>query len=220
MHFSFHNHKKMGVENFLSTSLGRKDEGPNVELAQKIASEADMSSVKELIALFDRKKIQNLQNDAIKVLYEIGSINPTLISEYTEIFVNLLEHPNNRLRWGGMTALASIVYINTKAVYDHLPKILDAAEAGTVITKDYAVRILAGFCKDKSYAEDAFPILLEMIMKSPENQLAMYAEECALICTEKAQKEALILALSERLPDIAKATKKARIEKLIRKLNK
>jgi hypothetical protein len=42
-------------------------------------------------------KNKNVQSDCLKVLYEIGYINPELIAGYTGDFLKLLKSKNNRM---------------------------------------------------------------------------------------------------------------------------
>jgi hypothetical protein len=73
----------MGVIDKLATSLNRRDETPNQALARSIAEHADKITVKELVDnLTNRDK--NIQNDCIKVLYEIGERKPALTSKSRE----------------------------------------------------------------------------------------------------------------------------------------
>ena len=88
----------MTVLDKLASSLNRNDEMPNQELAEQIVQENDKKSVKELINnLYNPDK--NIQSDCIKVLYEIGERKPSLISEYADKFIALLNENNNRLIW-------------------------------------------------------------------------------------------------------------------------
>ena len=93
----------MNILNQLSSSLGRRDEVPNQQLAQKIVDSNDVKAVEELVNLLQNSK-QAIQNDCIKVLYEIGERNPKMISGYCEDFIALLQSKNNRMVWGAMTA--------------------------------------------------------------------------------------------------------------------
>ena len=117
-----------------------------------------------------------------------------------------------------MTALGYISAENPKVVYSALPKIADVADKGTVITKDNYVRVLINFCSVKEYASDAFTLLNEQLLKSPTNQLPMYAEMALPIINEK-NKTVFIKTLASRLDDIEKDTKRKRVEKVIAKLS-
>jgi hypothetical protein len=208
----------MGVLSKLASSLNRRDEVPNQELAKEIAKKKSKIDIQELVNNLSNKN-KDIQNDCIKVLYEIGEINPSLISPYSKEFIKFLDHKNNRLRWGAMTAISSIALEDPKGVYAALPKIIDAAEKGSVITKDYAVNILIKLCSAKQYADKAFLLLNDQLLKSPTNQLPMYAEKALPVVNEK-NKEAFVRTLSSRLDDIEKDTKRKRVEKVIQKLGK
>src|SRR5437870_10778075 len=120
----------MSIVNKLATSLNRRDEVPNQELAKQIAAKNDKNAVQELIENLNNKS-KDIQNDCIKVLYEVGEIKPALISGYIKEFVALLENKNNRLQWGGMAALNKITLEDPKALYAVLPKIIAAADKGS-----------------------------------------------------------------------------------------
>lgn len=205
----------MTIIDKLATSLGRKDEGPNQELAKYIANEDDREAVKELVDnLYNRDK--NIQSDCIKVLYEIGDFKPSLITEYVKEFVALLDHRNNRLVWGAMTALDAITLENPEAIYSTLAKIVDVADNGSVITRDHGVHILIKLCSVKPYADRAFALLIEQLKSCPTNQLPMYAENAISIVNDT-NKAVFIETLLSRLDDIEKDTKRKRVEKLIKK---
>ncbi len=89
----------MTVEKKLAFYLGRRDELPNIKLAQKISSAMDLEAIDELISLLSCKD-KNIVSDSIKVLGEIGKLNPSLIIAHVKIFLGLLKDKNNRLHWG------------------------------------------------------------------------------------------------------------------------
>ncbi|GGA05026.1 hypothetical protein GCM10008018_58750 [Paenibacillus marchantiophytorum] len=207
----------MTIIDKLATSLNRKDEGPNQELAKYIADHDDKGAVKELVDnLYSSDK--NIQSDCIKVLYEIGVIKPSLVVEYSKEFVTLLDQGNNRLVWGAMTALDVITLENPETIYLSLATIVDIADKGSVITKDHAVNILIKLCAVEQYADHAFTLLIEQLKKCPTNQLPMYAENAISIVNEK-NKALFIETLISRLDEIEKDTKRKRVEKLIKKLS-
>ena len=206
----------MSVIEKLASSLNRRDEVPNQELAKQIVKKKDKAAIKELIELLNNKS-KDIQSDSIKVLYEIGEQEPSLIAEYAKNFIALLDSKNNRLQWGTMTALDSITSENPKEIYKALPKIIKGANNGSVITKDRAVNILIKLCASKQYEEDAFALLVEQLLNSPTNQLPMYAEKAMPIINEK-NKLLFIKTLSSRLDEIEKDTKRKRVEKVISKV--
>lgn len=205
----------MTVMDQLASVQGRRDEAPNVELAARIVAAKDKGAVKELVALLQHKS-KDVQSDSIKVLYEIGEQAPALIAGHAAVFIDLLEHKNNRLQWGAMTALDAITDEDPKRIYAALPAILRVAEAGSVITKDHAVNILIKLCANKTYQKSAFSLLLEQLNAAPSNQLPMYAER-SLPVVNDGNKKPFIAALKARLDEFDKESKRKRVEKVIKK---
>jgi len=207
----------MSIINKLASSLNRRDEVPNQELAKQIVAKGDKKAIQELIDNLNNKS-KDIQNDCIKVLYEIGERKPSLIADHAKKFIELLENKNNRLQWGAMTAINTITLENPNAIYSNLPKIIAAANKGSVITKDYAVNILINLCSIKQYANSSFSLLIEQLLSSPTNQLPMYAEKAMPVINEK-NKTLFIKTLTSRLDDIEKDTKRKRLEKVIKKFS-
>jgi hypothetical protein len=198
----------------LSSSLNRRDETPNLELAQHIVDTGDSSAIRELVDNLGNKD-RNVRSDCIKVLYEIGERNPALITGYERAFSLLLEDKDNRLVWGGMTALDSIALESPGALYDLLPKIIAAANEGSVITRDHAVGILTKLTSLSRYSDRVVPLLFEQLRNSPVNQLPMYAERCSDSIPDK-YKTLFVETLRSRLKSVEKASGRKRIEKVIR----
>lgn len=204
----------MSVIDKLASSINRRDEVPNQELAKEIVFSQNKKAVKELVKNLSNKKA--IQNDCIKVLYEIGEQEPKLIADYISEFVAQLDSKNNRLQWGTMTALGTITNERPKEIYTALPTILEVADKGSVITKDHAVNILIKLCLVEKYSNNAFTLLIEQLLKSPTNQLPMYAERAIPVVNDK-NKTLFVKTLISRLDDIEKGTKRKRIEKVIKK---
>jgi hypothetical protein len=207
----------MSIIDKLASSLNCKNEVPNTELAKQIAAKNDVNAVKELVDNLNNKS-KAIQNDCIKVLYEIGELKPVLIANYAKELIALLDAKNNRLQWGAMTAIHTITLENPKVIYAALPKIIAAANKGSVITKDYAVNILIKLCSVKQYAENAFSLLIEQLLTSPVNQLPMYAER-AMPVVNNTNKKLFVNTLISRLNDMEKDSQRKRIEKVIKKFS-
>lgn len=205
----------MYVISKLASSLGRQDEVPNQELAQEIVKNSDKDAIKELVHhLSDKNK--DIQNDCIKVIYEIGLLNPKLIAGYHQDFEKLLDSKNNRLQWGGMTALNMIALEEPDVIFSRLETLIAAAEKGSVITKDNLMAILIKLASVPKYSNDAFVLFNEQLISCPTNQLPMYAEN-AMPIINHTNKEIFIKTLTSRLDDFEKETKRKRVEKVIKK---
>ena len=207
----------MAIIDELAHSLNRRDEVPNQLLAKKIADKKDKNAVKELIALLSHKS-KDIRFDVIKVLYEIGEQQPSLITAYAKHFIALLDDKDNRNIWGAMHALDSITPEDPKLIYSHLSKIMDIAEKGSVITRDHTVGILIKLGGIKAYTANAFSLLMEILKSCPTNQLPMYAENATGIITA-GNKTVFIKTLKSRLTEIEKETKRKRVEKVIKRLS-
>ncbi|MEZ4960770.1 MAG: hypothetical protein R2830_13190 [Saprospiraceae bacterium] len=206
----------MSIKQNLATSLGRRDEAPNQELAAAIAQSKDKAAVAELVQLLQGKD-KNYQADAIKTLYEIGYLEPLLIADHTSVFLDIFKGKNNRLIWGAMTALDEIARVNPAEIFQHLPLILKAADEGSVITRDHAVGILIKLSGHEQFGETAFPLLLEQMLKCPPNQFPMYAEQAAGVVSPE-KKKAFEDVIKLRMEDLPKESQRKRVEKVLKKM--
>jgi len=207
----------MSILPLLATSLGHKDEVPNIELANKIVASGNKEAVKELVENLDNKN-KGIAFDCIKTLYEIGAKKPEMISGYAKEFIGQLKSKHGRMVWGAMTAISAIAPVVPDVVYKNLTDIMDTADnSGSVIARDHTMYILAALAKHQKYYEDCMALILEQLLKSPVNQLPMYAEITAPVVAAK-DKEAFKKVLLERLKDITQESKIKRIEKVLKKL--
>ncbi len=205
------------IEMHLSNALGVQDQGPNIALAEKIVLTNNENAVAALIDILGNGKTP-ARTDAIKVLYEIGARDPSLIASFTNKFLVPLTGNNNRLVWGCLTALHEICKLRPDAIYPHLNAIILAADAGSVIAKDQAINILVILASHVSYAKDAMPMLFERLSSSANNQFPMYAKRCFPIMQTKEQKNTFLRILNLRLQSPLTPAKKKRIQALLKKL--
>jgi hypothetical protein len=126
----------------LACSLGRRDEIPNVELAEALVAARDEEGIQELVDALATGPAP-VAADAIKVLYETGERDGPLIAPYAPEFAALLRSKNNRLVWGAASALHAIALAEPAAVTPHLPVLMDAVARGSVITADRGIGAIA-----------------------------------------------------------------------------
>ena len=208
----------MSVLDQLATALGRRDEVPNQELAQRIVRERNAAAVQELVENLEHQN-KAIPSDCIKVLYEIGAANPDLIAKYYKEFGKLLESKNNRLVWGAMIALDTIVLKQPKGVHGMLSKILKTADtSGSVIARDHAVGILAKLATLKPYRRDCVALLIEQLMSCPDNQFPMYVEMSAPVI-DADSREKFRKVIEKRSRDLDKESQKKRVGKVLKRLN-
>ena len=203
----------MSVLNRLASSLGRRDEIPNQELARDLAAKKDSKSIQEIAENLWSKDRQ-IQADCIKVLYEIGSIEPKLIADYTQDFVKLLRSKNNRLVWGGMTALSEVAKTNSDAVFKYLDEIKKAKETSSVITVDNAISALAYTAATDKYNKAIFPYLLKHLSGCRPKEVPQHAEK-SLPAVNSSNKADFIKVLEKRMEDLS-GSGLARVKKIIK----
>lgn len=208
----------MNVLEKLATSLERRDEVPNRELAAEILRSADAEAVSVLVENLANKK-RGIRYDCIKVLYEIGYVEPKLVAGHLSVFLGLLSSKDNRLQWGAMTAIGCIVKVKPDEVFSSLSKIVEAADKGSVITRDHCVNILIGLSGIERFAGKAFPLLLEQMISCPDNQLPMYAVRAVSIINS-VTKDRFIKVLSSRMQLLDKESGRRRVRKVIARLVK
>jgi hypothetical protein len=206
----------MSIIHKLSISLGRDDEAPNKELALLIAGSEDLGAIEELIDNLDHQD-KNIQSDCIKVLYEIAEQKPELIAAHSDVFLSLLDSKNNRLVWGAMTVLDGICNTNPDTIYKHLPKILDAADKGSVISRDRAVSMLIKLAGNEKYHDESSVLLLGQLSNCPPNQLPMYAENAAAVISGEFA-EGFLQLLSARSGEFVQESKRKRVEKVMKRI--
>lgn len=207
----------MSVLGKLASALGRSDEQPNVELAAALAAKPDAAAVAELAGALSTGPTA-VSNDAIKVLYELGALKPELVAPHAAAFLTLLGGKNNRNVWGALQAIETITPLQPDAVLAQLPAILVAADKGSVIAKDKAVAILAKLAA-AGHATKTLPVLLDRLEAAAPNQFPMYAEQ-AVVVIDAGHRARFISILEGRLAGIEAPAKRARVEKLLRKLRK
>jgi len=206
----------MGVRERLAGALDRRDEAPNVALAEEIAASGDTEQLAELADLV-RSGTPRERTDAMKVFYEIGRRRPDLIAPECPVFLEALRAGSKRELWGAMQALDTVAEHRADELAAELPAIIAAADRGSVIAKDRCTSILVKLAR-AGYADRVVPILLDRLSQAAPNQFPSYAESTADV-VRPAEKPTLLAVLRERLAEITQRARRERIERVIRKLN-
>jgi hypothetical protein len=198
----------------IAYSLGRRDEGPNRELARKLSRTTDLNGIQE-IANHLQDRDPNIQSDCLKVLYEVGMLEPELIRRYAGDFLRLLSSRNNRLVWGAMIALSTIAAQEADALFPHVDFLIKTTRAGSVITTDNGIKSLALIGSKKTeYNRAVFPFLLEHLKTCRPKEVPQHAEH-TLAAVNRDNREAFIEVLEKRMIDLT-PTGKTRIRKVLR----
>lgn len=208
----------MSILNQLATSLNRRDEVPNQELAHKLANIRDKNGIREIVEGLANKN-SAIRADCVKVLYEIGYLAPELVAPYALEFVKLLKSRNNRLVWGGMIALATVAPLTADVLHPHLAEIQKTFQAGSVITRDAGVMALAGMASTSAACNhEIFPFLLEHLRTCRPKDVPQHAEKMLPAVTAE-NKTDFIAALEKRMEDML-GGQVARVKKVIKQAEK
>jgi hypothetical protein len=207
----------MSVLERIAHLQNRRDEVPNQELARDLAAQKDTAGIREIAEnLWNKDK--HVQADCIKVLYEIGYLDPSLVAGYAEDFLKLLKSRGNRLVWGGMIGLSTIADLRADFVHAHLKEILRAMEMGSVITVDNAVKTLALAASKDVYREAIFPYLLAHLHTCRPKDVPQHAEK-SLPAVDASNKDEFIAVLEKRMEDLS-GPQVTRVRKVIKAAGK
>ena len=208
--------KKTSLASRLSRSMGRKDEGPNIELAGDLVANRNSEAIAELAALTGMSE-RPLRRDAIKVLYEIARAAPDLIAPHREIFVQLLASADNRTIWGSLQVLDAIAGTEADFVAKNLNAILDAADRSSVIARDKTMSILCRLNGDSRFARVVSPIILQRLRHAAPNQFPMYAQLAATTMPQE-HHAALANIITDRRRQISSPARQKRLAAALTRL--
>lgn len=196
----------------------RRDEVPNQELARELVNERNFEGIREISENLSNPN-PDIQNDCIKVLYEIGYLQPELIAGYTDRFLRLLRSPHNRMVWGAMLALSTVAHLAADEIYAQHALIIKTMQQGSVITVDNGVKVLAEVAaRNEQYSSQLFPFLLEHLRTCRPKDVPQHCEKVQA-AANVANKTELINVLTRRLEDLT-GGQVTRVKKVIRNLEK
>ena len=193
----------------------RRNELPNQELARDLAARKDDAGIREIAEnLWNKDK--GIQADCIKVLYEIGYLQPALIAGFADDFVKLLKSRNNRLVWGAMIALGTVASLKADLIFAHLAEIQKAMNSGSVITVDNCVQVLAlTASKGGKYNKAIFPYLMDHLKTCRPKDVAQHSEKSLPAVMDSSNKKEFIAVLETRMEDLS-GSALARVRKVIK----
>jgi hypothetical protein len=200
------------ILNRLSAAMGDKTQSSNEALAGEIISQDDETAVQVLIEALELTK--QVQNDAIKVIYEVAAVKPELLEENAGKILALLPTKNNRLGWGLLKTIYHITEQQPDEVFAALPVIQEAAESGSVIAKDNYNRILLSLARAGFSTRSK---LISFLEDAALNQLPMYVEE-SLAYQDQDFYADLKKLVSRRIQEYPANAKRKRLEKALLKL--
>ncbi len=208
----------MSVLNKIAYFQNRRDEVPNQETAQELAQTRNQADIREIAENLWNKE-PNIASDCLKVLYELGYLAPDLVADYTNDFVKLLKHRNNRMVWGGMIALSTVASLRADALFPHVDEIKKTMAAGTVITNDAGMKTLCAIAAHKDeYRRALLPYLFERLADARPVDAPRYAE--FIVAAVGPQEKAQFIALLQKWVESAPAARQSRFKKVLKQAEK
>jgi hypothetical protein len=179
----------------------RLDEVPNQQLAAELARNCDQEGIQEIADnLWNKNK--NIATDCIKVLYEIGYLQPGLIAQYAEDFVKLLQAKNNRMVWGAAIALSTVAALSADRLFERVKEIKDAVVKGSVITQDNGIATLAIIAsRNNRCRSETFPFLLNHLQTCRPKDIPQHSEKTLVAVTAK-EKTGFVEVLRQRIDSL------------------
>lgn len=208
----------MSVLNQIAFYQNRRDEVPNQELARTLAAAKDKAGVQEIAEnLWNKNK--NIHSDCLKVLYEIGYIDPDLIADYVEDFLKLLKSKNNRMVWGAMIALGTVADKRPHDIWVKIDDVIHTVDQGSVITVVWGVKVMAAVAAaDQRYSQKLFPDLITQLQKCIPRDVPTHAENM-LCAVDAGNQQEFLAVLARREPEMS-PSQVARLKKVIRTLQR
>lgn len=194
----------------------RRDEVPNQVLAKELVETKNSVGIREIAANLVNKN-KNVRSDCLKVLYEIGYLDPGLIADYGSDFLELLKSKDNRMVWGALIALATIADRHPHEIWAQIDQITRATETGTVISHVWGIRALARVAAaDQKYKDRIFPFLLDQIRVCIPRDVPTHAESI-LVAVDRKNKGELLNVMEARRAEMTPA-QLSRFRKVLRSL--
>lgn len=197
----------------------RRDRTPNLDLARDLAAREDKAGIREIAEnMWNENK--NIHSDCIHVMYELGRIDPMLITPYARDFIKLLKSKYADMVSGAMTALLEIAKVDADFIFNHLDEIKKAKEAGSDITVEKTISTLAHTASaNDEYNKVIFPYLLKQLSTTRPSEVPQYAEWTLPAVNENNSAD-FIKTLKKRNDDLSGAafTRLAKIIRLAEKI--
>jgi len=183
-------------------------------LARDLVARDDTVGIRE-IAENMRNDNKNIYGDCMNVMYEIGRIDPQLITPYAAEFIKFLKSKHQNMVQGAITALAEIAKVSPDFIFKHLAEIKRIKETGSDIAVDKSISALAHTAAaNEDYSETIFPYLLQHLLSCHHKVVPEHAERM-LPAVNETNKTEFIKILKKRQDNLS-GSDFTRLNKIIR----
>jgi hypothetical protein len=161
---------------------------------------------------------------SIKVLSLLGQHQPALLYPYFEVFVELLNSPNNILKWNVLDILANLVRVDEEGKFDSLfSRYYECMNEGSMITAAHVVESSPVIVKERP---DWEPRITQALLSA--DNVPLPTQECRNILAGKvilafgqyfsrSNKTREMLAFAEKYTSSSRPATKMKAEQFIKK---
>jgi len=158
---------------------------------------------------------KNIHGDCMNVMYEIGRVDPNLITPYAGDFIKFLKSKHQIMVQGAVTALSEISKVKPDFIFKHLDEIKKIKETGSEIAVNKSISALAETAAaSEEYNKVIFPYLLQHILSCRHKEVPEHAERMLPAVNENNNFE-FIKTLEKRLEELS-GSDFTRLKKIIR----
>ena len=198
----------------LASSQGQQAQHLNIQLGQELARAQDPRRVAAMVELLADP---GARSDAIKVLYEGGYVEPSMLVPHAAVFFDLLGDRRNRMVWGGMIALIGVAKAAPEIVWERRDELIAVAEGGTVITQESAFRALVAVAASAPDRLAALtPWIVRVIEEGRDKDLVRRATLALPVLDSEAQAQ-VVSTLACRAAELGSKSMRTKAERLVRK---
>jgi hypothetical protein len=193
----------------------RRDRTPNLDLARDLVAREDTAGIREIAEnMWNDNK--NIHADCMNVMYEIGRIDPNLITPYAADFIKFLKNKHHNMVQGAITALAEIAKVKPDFIFIHLSEIKKVKETSSdTTTVNKSVSTLAQTsAANEEFSKVIFPYLLQHLLSCHHKEVPEHAERILPAVNENNHFE-FIKTLEKRLDELS-GSDFTRLKKIIR----
>ena len=201
--------------NHLGYLQTRRDRTPNLDLARDLAARDDTAGIREIAEnMWNDNK--NIHADCMNVMYELGRVDPNLITLYAGDFIKFLKSKHQNMIQGAVSALSEIAKVKPDFIFKHLDEIKKVKETSSdTITVNKSISALAyTAAANENYGETIFPYLLQHLLSCHHKEVPEHAERI-LPAVNKNNNAEFIKTLEKRLDELS-GSDFTRLKKIIR----
>ena len=146
------------------------------DLALEILQDHDEPAIREVFNNLDHED-ELIRHDCMRVLIEIGSVKPEMISDGVITLLRLLDDPRLPIVEGAIKVLTTIALLDYAEIYVHRERVIQLIEHGSQHTVYHGIELLSRICGVRpEYENELMPWLTGYLERCLPHELPHLAE--------------------------------------------